>query len=121
VDAWAAAAEPEKGARFATAEGIRWLEWGMRSYQSFLLGAALLLTGAVVVRAARVPRVIGYLMALSGLAYLVQGWIIGSEGFSPANTIPTLAGIVLILVWSVWLLVSAWSAKGAPARAGAPG
>ncbi len=31
------------------------------------------------------------------------------------------AGIVLILVWSVWLLVSAWSAKGAPARAGAPG
>ncbi|MCX6498729.1 MAG: DUF4386 family protein [Arthrobacter sp.] len=120
VDAWAAAAEPDKAARFATAEGIRWLEWGMRSYQSFLLGAALLLTGAVVVRAGRVARAIGYLMALSGLAYLAQGWIIGSEGFSPANTMPTLAGIVLILVWSVWLLVSAWSGKDAPARGGPP-
>jgi hypothetical protein len=115
VDAWAAAAEPEKAARFATAEGIRWLEWGMRSYQSFVLGAALLLTGAVVVGAGRVSKLIGYLMALSGLAYLAQGWIIGAEGFSPANSIPTLLGIVLILVWSVWLLVSAWFGRDAPA------
>ncbi len=117
VDAWAAAAEPEKPARFATAEGIRWLEWGMRSYQSFVLGAALLLTGAVVVGARRVSGLIGYLMALSGLAYVAQGWIVGVEGFSSANTIPILAGIVLILVWSVWLLVTAWFGKDAPARA----
>ncbi|MDN4643099.1 DUF4386 family protein [Arthrobacter sp. PsM3] len=118
VDAWAAAAEPEKAARFAAAEGIRWLEWGMRSYQSFVLGAALLLTGAVVVSEGRVSRMIGYLMALSGLAYLAQGWIIGAQGFSPANTIPTLSGIVLILVWSVWLLVSAWFGSDAPASDG---
>ena len=121
VDAWAAAAEPEKPARFATAEGIRWLEWGMRSYQSFVLGAALLLTGAVVVGARRVSGLIGYLMALSGLAYVAQGWIVGAEGFSSANTIPILAGIVLILVWSVWLLVSAWFGKDAPARDGMRG
>ncbi|WP_344366780.1 DUF4386 family protein [Arthrobacter humicola] len=114
VDAWAAAAEPEKAARFATAEGIRWLEWGMRSYQSFMLGTALFLTGAVVVRARRVSRLIGYLMALSGIAYLAQGWIIGAEGFSPANTIPTLAGIVLMLVWTVWLLLSAWFGNDVP-------
>jgi hypothetical protein len=55
-------------------------------------------------------------MALSGLAYVAQGWIIGAEGFSSANAIPTLAGIVLILVWSGWLLVSAWFGKDAPAR-----
>jgi hypothetical protein len=113
VDAWAVATEPEKTARFATAEGIRWLEWGMRSYQSFVLGAALLLTGAVVVGARRVSRLIGYLMALSGLAYLAQGWTVGAEGFSPANTVAILAGIVLILVWSVWLLVSAWFGRDA--------
>src|SRR6478735_10161392 len=116
VDAWAAAPEPEKAARFATAEGIRWLEWGMRSYQSFVLGVALVLTGAVVVGARVVSRPIGYVMALSGLAYLAQGWIIGAEGFSQANTIPTLAAILLILVWSVWLLVSAWFGKDAPVR-----
>ena len=118
VDAWAVAAEPDKTARFATAEGIRWLEWGMRSYQSFVLGAALILTGAVVAGTHRVSRLIGYLMALSGLAYLAQGWIIGAEGFSPANTIPTMAGIVLILVWTLWLLVTAWFGKDAPGGRG---
>jgi len=34
VDAWASAPEVEKAARFASAEAIRWLEWGVRSYQS---------------------------------------------------------------------------------------
>jgi len=121
VDAWAAAAEPAKAAHFATAEGIRWLEWGMRSYQSFMLGAALVLTGAVVAGTGRVSRPAGYLMALSGVAYLAQGWIIGAEGFSPANAIPTLAGIVLILVWSVWLLASAWAGKDSPAGTEAHG
>lgn len=119
VDAWAAAAEPEKAARFATAEGVRWLEWGMRSYQSYVLGAALVLTGAVVVGAGGTARLAGYPMAVSGLAYLAQGWIIGSEGFSAANTIPTLAGIALILVWSVWLLVVAWP-KRAPSLGRTP-
>ncbi|VXB35596.1 DUF4386 family protein [Arthrobacter sp. 8AJ] len=113
VDAWAAAPEPEKAARFATAEGIRWLEWGMRSYQNFLLGTALVLLGVVVAAARDVSRIIGYLMALSGLAYLVQGWIIGASGFSAANTLPTLVGIVAILAWTVWLLVSALRMKEA--------
>jgi hypothetical protein len=111
VDAWAAAAGPEKAMRFATAEGIRWLEWGMRSYQSFLLGAALVLFGIVIVATRRVSRIVGCLMALSGLAYIVQGWIIGVEGFSAANAVPTLSGIVLIAVWTIWLLISAWRMK----------
>jgi hypothetical protein len=50
-------------------------------------------------------------MALSGLAYIVQGWVIGSEGFSATNSTPTLVGIVATLVWSIWLLISAWRMK----------
>ncbi|WP_255769481.1 hypothetical protein [Pseudarthrobacter sulfonivorans] len=107
VDAWAGAAEPEKSMRFATAEGIRWLEWGMRSYQSFLLGAALVLFGIVVAATRHVSPFIGYLMGLSGVAYLVQGWIIGASGFAAANAWPTLVGIVVTVAWTVWLLVSA--------------
>jgi hypothetical protein len=61
----------------------------------------------------RVSCPIGYLMALSGLCYLAQGWIIGSSGFSSANQIPTLLGIGLILVWTVWLLVAALRMKTA--------
>ena len=108
VDAWVAAPATEKAARFASAESIRWLEWSVRSYHSYLLGASFLLYGAVVARTVVVPRPIGYVMGLSGLAYIAQGWVIGSEGFSPTNAVPTLAGIVLVLTWSVWLLAKAW-------------
>ncbi|MGN7252343.1 DUF4386 family protein [Arthrobacter sp. SAFR-014] len=106
VDAWAAAQGAEKAVRFAAAEDMRWLEWGMRSYQSFVLGAALILIGIAVGSSRGFPRPVGYLMGLSGIAYLAQGWIIGAEGFSGSNAVPTLAGIALILVWTLWLLAS---------------
>ncbi|WP_205760011.1 hypothetical protein [Arthrobacter sp. PAMC25564] len=65
----------------------------------------------VIAATRRVSRIIGYLMGLSGLAYIVQGWIIGTEGFSAANSVSTLGGIVLIVVWTIWLLISAWRMK----------
>jgi hypothetical protein len=114
VNAWALAENGDKAARFAAAETVRWLEWAVRSYQSFVFGLALILFGAVIAVTGRVSRPIGYLMALSGLCYLAQGWIIGSSGFSSANQIPTLLGIGLILVWTVWLLVAALRKKTAP-------
>ncbi len=119
VDAWVRAPDAEKAARFASAEAIRWLEWGVRSYQSFMLGLAFVLFATVIVWTARTPRPIGYLMGLSGLAYIVQGWVIGSEGFSATNTAPTLLGIILILASSIWLLIIAWRMKelvAAPTR-----
>jgi hypothetical protein len=50
-------------------------------------------------------------MGLSGLAYIVQGWVLGSEGFSAANTSVILAGYVLMLAWIIWLVVVAWRTK----------
>jgi hypothetical protein len=114
VNAWALAGNGDKAARFAAAESVRWLEWAVRSYQSFVFGLALILFGAVIAVTGRVSRPIGYLMALSGLCYLAQGWIIGSSGFSSANQIPTLLGIGLILIWTVWLLIAALREKTAP-------
>ena len=111
VDAWVSAPETEKAARFASAETIRWLEWGTRSYQSFMFGLTLILLGSAVALTARLPRPLGYLMALSGLAYIAQGWALGSEGFSADNTFAILAGYVLILAWIAWLLVVAWRMK----------
>jgi len=108
VNAWASAPEAEKAARFASAEAIRWLEWGVRSYQDFALGLALLLFAAAVAREAWVPRPIAYLMALSGLAYAVQGWVAGSEGFSPTQSVAIVLAWVLSLVWMIWLVVVAW-------------
>src|SRR5918995_3184706 len=79
--AWVNAPEAEKAARFASAEAIRWIEWGMRSYHAFALGLALLLFAAAVVRVASVPRPIAFLIALSVLVFAAQGWVVGEEGF----------------------------------------
>ena len=108
VNAWASAPEAEKAARFASAETIRWLEWGMRSYENLALGLAVLLFAIALVRTAWIPRPIAYLMGLSGLSYLVQGWTAGAEGFSQAHEIAIVLAEVLNLVWMIWLAVVAW-------------
>jgi hypothetical protein len=122
--AWVSAPEAEKAARFASAEAIRWVEWGMRSYHAFALGLALLLVAAAVVRTAWVPRPIAYLMGLSGLTYLVQGWVAGEEGFSQTLSIAIVLAWVLSLAWMIWLGVVAWrmqdSAAAAPAQSSIP-
>ncbi len=106
-EAWVNAPEAEKAARFASAEAMRWLEWGVRSYLDYALGLALLLFAAAVLRTAAIPRAIAYLMGVSGLAYLVQGWVVGSQGFSGTHTILILLAWVLSLAWMIWLLVVA--------------
>jgi hypothetical protein len=111
VDVWVSAPDADKAARFASAEAIRWLEWGLRSYQSFMLGLSFVLFATVIVATARTPRPIGYLMGLSGFAYLVQGFVLGSEGFSGTNTAPQLLAYLLVLAWSIWLLIIAWRMK----------
>jgi hypothetical protein len=111
VDAWAIAPGAEKAARFASAETIRWLEWGARSYQCFMFGLTLILLGSAVALSARLPRVLGYLMGLSGLGYIVQGWVLGSAGFSGTDEFAILGGYVLILAWIIWLVVVAWRTK----------
>ena len=80
----------------------------MRSYENFALGLAVLLFAAAVVRTARMPRPIAFLMGLSGVTYLVQGWTAGSEGFSPAHTFAIVLAEVLNLVWMIWLALVAW-------------
>jgi hypothetical protein len=47
-------------------------------------------------------------MVLSGLTYLVQGWVVGSEGFSRTETFAIVLAFVLDLAWMIWLVVVAW-------------
>jgi hypothetical protein len=76
----------------------------------------LLLFAAAVVRAAALPRPIAYLMGLSGLTYVVQGWVVGSEGFSGTHTILILLAWILSLAWMIWLVVVAWRVQDSEAR-----
>ncbi len=107
ADAWVGAPVADKATRFATAETIRWLEWGARSYHSFMLGLTLVLFAILIVWTARVPRVIGFLMGLSGLAYIASGWVIGTEGFSPRGALPAYLYELFVPVWIIWFFVVA--------------
>ena len=89
---------------------------GVRSYQDFAQGLALLLLAAAVARTGRLPRPIAYLMGLSGLTYLVQGWVIGAEGFSGTHSTLILVAYVFSLAWMIWLLIVAWRMKDMEAR-----
>ena len=109
--AWVSSPNAEKAARFASAEAMRWLEWGARCYYDFALALALLLIAAAIAGTTGLPRPIAYLMGLSGLAYLAQGWVVGSEGFSETHTTLILAAWALTLAWMVWLLVAAWRTR----------
>jgi len=112
--AWVVAGDPAETARFAAAEGMRWLEWGARSYFDFALGGALLLAATAVARSNALARPVPYLMGLSGLAYLLQGWVVGRDGFSGTHTTLILVAWILSLAWMIWLVVSAWRAASAP-------
>src|SRR3954451_22574397 len=111
VDAWVSAPPAEKAARFASAETIRWLEWGTRSYETLMFGLTVILLGGAVALTARLPRPLGYVMVLSGLPYIAQSWVLGSEGFPASGTVAILAGYVLVLAWIIWLGVAAWRAE----------
>lgn len=111
VDAWVSAPPAEEAARFASAETIRWLEWGTRSYETLMFGLTVILLGGAVALTARLPRPLGYVMVLSGLPYIAQSWVLGSEGFPASGTVAILAGYILVLAWIIWLGVAAWRAE----------
>jgi hypothetical protein len=119
TDAWASAPAAQQATRFASAEALRWLEWGTRSYQNFMFGLALVLFATTIVWTARITRPIGYVMGLNGLATIVLGWVTGTEGFSATSGVLYTIGAFLFGVWMIWLLIVAWlmkeSVQAAPA------
>ncbi len=120
-DAWLAAPAAEQPARLAATEAVRWLEWGLRSYQRSVLGVTLILLAAEILVSARIPKPIAFIMALSGVAYLAQGFVVGAEGFSSNGTVPGLAAFVFDLAWMIWLVIVAWQKPNlARAKAAAP-
>ena len=108
VGAWASAPAAEQATRLASAEAIRWLETGARSYQELTSGVALVLFGTTIAATARIGRPIGYLMGLSGLLLIVMGWVAGTQGLG-ASIRGALFELVVLssAIWTIWLLVVA--------------
>jgi hypothetical protein len=39
----------------------------------------------------------------------MQGWVVGTEGFSQTETIAIVLAFVLNVTWMIWLIVVAWA------------
>ena len=42
------------------------------------------------------------------------GLVVGVEGFSPAGALPSIAGQVLLFIWTIWLAIAAWPLRKPP-------
>lgn len=120
VNAWAGRPSAMRAAFLPAVEAIRGVEFGLRGYVAYTTGLAVILLAAVIVSTARVPRVIGYLMGVSGLVYIAQGvgWISLRTVLSEHALEGNIGYYVLLLVlaWSIWLLIAAVRMKEPDAR-----
>jgi hypothetical protein len=106
VDAWAAASGTEQATRFADAEAIRWVEWGLQSYFRVLLGVALLLLAAAMAVSRLLPNWLALLLGVGGVLSVVIGFSVGYEGLESGFQDPiAIAFQLVILVFTVGLLV----------------
>ena len=118
VDAWAAASGTEKATRYADAETVRWIEWGLQGYFRVLLGGAFLLLGAAAVVSRLVPSWLGVLLAVGGLLSLAVGFSVGYAGLeSGFQDAVGIAFQLVVLVFIVGLLVVGRGARGPGTRA----
>jgi Domain of unknown function (DUF4386) len=106
VDAWAATSGTEEAHRYADAETVRWIEWGLQSYFRVLLGVVFLLLGAAAYVSRLVPSWLGVLLVVGGLLSLAIGVSVGYDGlesgFQDAVALPFQ---LVVLVFVVGLLV----------------
>jgi hypothetical protein len=102
VDAWTAGSGTEQAARFADAESVRWIEWGLQSYFRVVLAIAFLLLGAAGVVSRLVPSWLGVLLVVGGLLSLVLGISVGYAGLeSGFQDAVGLAFQLIVLVFAV--------------------
>lgn len=104
VDAWATAPEADKPARFAAAETIRWLEWGVNSYFYAMVGLTLVLFGAAMLRGIAVPRWLGGAGLIAGTAFIVTAIPVGYRGFQA--TPAAFVAVALLAVTAIGLIVA---------------
>ncbi len=113
VDAWAAAPEQERAARFAAAEVVRWLEWGANSFFQILLGSTLVLSGVAISRTALARRWLGWVAVAAGVCLIAGGVLVGYSGFTGSPT--NLIAYALFLVAAVGLLITGLRSRASAA------
>ena len=123
VDAWAAAPPEDRASRFAAAEAVRWLEWGVNSFFTILLGLTLLMFAAALLRQAHLGsrvRLAGAAGALAGGLLILNGLAVGAHGFEP-DALPLLAtGLYIVMALGIPGLDRAATATAAAGSQASP-
>jgi hypothetical protein len=95
VDAWTDASGRQKSIRFADAETLRWLEWGLQSYFRALLALSFILFGAAIVATRLLPSWIGWVAVLAGALSAAIGIDVGYSGLE--SGLQDAAGVAFLL------------------------
>ena len=108
VDAWAAAAEPDKTTLFYAAYGVRQIEVGLASIMSLLFGLTVCVYGVAVIIDRSFVTWMGWLAIIGGVPTAIGGVVIAYTGFSELTMAINMPSSSLILIWMIVLGVLFW-------------
>ena len=108
VDAWAAAAEPDRTTLFYAAYGVRQIEVGLASITSLLLGVTMCVYGAAVISDHSFAKWLGWLPIIGGIPTAIAGIVIAYTGFSGLAMSINMPANLLLLIWMIALGVMFW-------------
>ena len=107
VDAWQSAPAGQASLGFASAETVRWLEWGFQSYFRVMLGVTFLLSGSALLAGRVLGRSVGWVAVVAGLMSMAIGIDVGYSGLaSGLQDVLGLAFLVAGLAFAVGLMVT---------------
>ena len=111
VDTWYAIPSPseaanadsqeEKAIAFRVAEGIRWTEIGINSYNRILQGVVALIFGVAIVKSVILARWIGAVGLFAGAATVIAGVGVAYVGFAPLP----IVGDVSTFISFAWIAI----------------
>ena len=107
TDSWyaipsnAADSEVQKAIAFRGAEGIRWTEIGINSYNRILQGVVSLIFGVAIVKSALLSRWIGAVGIIAGAATVIAGIGVAYVGFAPLP----IVGDVSTFISFAWIAI----------------
>jgi hypothetical protein len=100
--------EEEKAIAFRVAEGIRWTEIGINSYNRILQGAVAIFFGVAIAKSALLSRWIGGLGIFAGAATIIASVGVAYVGFSTSQALLSVVSTVTSFAWLVILGIFMW-------------
>ncbi len=108
VDAWAAAAEPDKSTLFYATYGVRQIEVGLASILGLLFGLTVCVYGVALISDRSFVTWLGWLAIIGGIPTAITGVVIAYTGFSGLAMSINMPSSSLILIWMMALGVLFW-------------